>query len=169
MIEFSYKAIIDATGRIIPQEFLNGVHMPLSELEKSLIVAICEDSNKHLINSKIVLWNEWVTYEVIDTLVDALVMGVIGTNDPSYNVVIDGEQIHIANPEMGHTQGSLVLYFKSKGIKETCFSCVYLNYEETQGAIIGHCRKNGGAVINHLITPCNLFEKLSWGAIVERY
>lgn len=74
-----YWAIIDDTGRIFPEEFLKGVNMPLSELEKSLIVAICEDSNKHLLNSKIGLCNKWTSTEVIDAIVDALIMGVIGT------------------------------------------------------------------------------------------
>lgn len=169
MIEISYRSIINDTGRIIPEEFLKGVHMPLSELEKSLIVAICEDSNKNLLNSKIVLCNKWVSTEVIDAIVDALIMGVIGTNDPSYNVIIDGEQIHIANPIMGASQGTLVLYFKSKGLKETCFSCAYLDYVAKQGVIIGYCKKNGGAIIDRLTTPCDSFSKLPWGAIVERY
>lgn len=169
MIEFSYGAIIDDIGRIIPEEFLKGVHMPLSELEKSLIIAICEDSNKHLLNKKNILYNNWVSCEVIDTIVDALIIGTIGTNDPSYNVIIDGEHIHIANPEMGGTQGTLVLYFKSKGLKETCFSCTYLYYEENQGVIIGRCIKKGGAIINRLIAPCDLFKELPWDAIVESY
>lgn len=73
-----YWAIIDDTGRIIPEEFLKGAHVPLSELEKSLIVAICEDSNKYLLNSKIVLCNKWTSTEVIDAIVDALILGVIG-------------------------------------------------------------------------------------------
>ena len=169
MIQFSYRAILDDTGRIIPEEFLKGVHMPLSKLEKSLIVAICEDSNKHLINSKIVFCNEWVSTDVIDAIVDALIMGVIGTNDPSYNIVINGIPIHIANPDMGDTQGSIILYLKLKGVKESCFSCAYLNYEENQGIITGYCRKQNGAIIDRLITPCDLFEKLPWRVIVERY
>lgn len=169
MIEFSYKVILDDTGRIIPEEFLKGVHLPLSELEKTLIVAICEDSNKHLINSKIVFCNSWVSMDVIHAIVDALIMGVIGTNDPSYNVVIDGRQIHIANPDMGKSQGSIILYLKLKGVKESCFSCSNLIYEENQGAITGYCRKQNDAIINRLIAPpCDLFEKLPWGAIVER-
>lgn len=79
MIEISYRSIINDTGRIIPEEFLKGVHIPLSKLEKSLIVAICEDSNKHLLTSKIVLCNKWTSTEVIDAIVDALILGVIGT------------------------------------------------------------------------------------------
>lgn len=86
MIQFSFRAILDDTGRIIPEEFLKGVHMPLSELEKSLIVTICEDSNKHLINSKIVFCNRWVSTDVIGAIVDALIMGVIGANNPSYDI-----------------------------------------------------------------------------------